>query len=76
MTIDHVHVMVENGQLDESEIRYYVHLLQRQARGKKLKSLALTIGSDYIDMRYSFHAFPFDRIRRVSTAFTHTDKCG
>lgn len=75
MVIEHVHVTVENGEVEESEIKYYIHQINQHAKGKRLKKLELNVGCNYIDLRYAFHHFPLERIRRVSTAFDDTDQC-
>lgn len=67
MVIEHVHVTIENGEIAESEIKHYIHRIHRNAKGKKLKKLELKVGPDHINMRYAFHAFPFERICRVNT---------
>lgn len=67
MLIDHIRVTIENGLLEEKEIQYYIDAIRHSAKGKSLKNLSFRIADDYMDLRYSFQGFPFERIRRVST---------
>lgn len=67
MIVDDIHVTVEKGSLNVNEINYYIHKIKKISPDKKLKSLALYLGDGFVDMRYSFHQFPFERIRRINT---------
>lgn len=67
MIIDHICVTIENGSLDNDEIHYYINQIKKLSPGKQLKSIEFYLGNGFIDMRYAFHDFPLERIRRVNT---------
>lgn len=75
MDIEQVHVTVENGEMGKNEIKNYIHQIHQNAKGKRLKKLELTVGYNYVDLRYAFHGFPLERIRRVDSAFSESNKC-
>lgn len=66
MIIDNVNVIIENGEMEEAEIKSYIKCITRKNKGKVLKNLELKIGGNYVDMKYSYHSIPFQRIRRIT----------
>ena len=67
MLIDGVKVFVQNGKLDDDDVAYYIDKINRLAKGKKLQRISFIIGDEYIDLRYTFKGYPFERIWRIST---------
>ena len=74
MLIDQIRILVENGPLDEKEILYYIAEIKKRSRGKTLKSITFRLADDYMDLRYSFQSFPFERIRRVAAPVAYAPK--
>lgn len=60
-------VYMQNGKLDDVEIAYYINKLRRISKGKELKRVTFILGDEYIDLRYLFKNYPFERIWRIST---------
>lgn len=56
-----------NGKLDDVEIAYYINKLRRISKGKELKRVTFILGDEYVDLRYLFKNYPFERIWRIST---------
>ena len=76
MLIGQIRVTVENGQLDERDIQYYILEIESRSRGKELKSITFRLADGYMDLRYAFKSLPFERIRRVSAQTTyHPARC-
>ncbi len=67
MLFDGVKVFVQNGKLDDVDVAYYINKIKRISNGKDLQRLSLVLGDDYIDLRYRFKNYPFERIWRMST---------
>lgn len=65
MTVDHMNVIVENGEMNEVEVKSYITYIRKLNRGKTIKSLELIIGENCVDLKYTFAEFPFQRIRRL-----------
>jgi len=74
MLIDQIRIIVENGPLDEKEVLYYIAEIKKHARGKILKSITFRLADGYMDLRYSFQSFPFERIRRVAAPAAYAPK--
>ena len=68
MLFNGVKVFVQNGKLDDVDVAYYINKIQRTSKGKDLQRLSLVMGDDYVDLRYRFKNYPFERIWRLSTA--------
>ena len=64
---DGIKVYMQNGKLDDVEIAYYINKIRKTHKGKILKRISFILGEDYIDLRYMFEAYPFERIWRIST---------
>lgn len=75
MLIDNVHVTIEDGQLEKSEIQYYIGKIKKHSKGKELKSIDFKLTDDYVDLRYAFHSIPFERIRRVNITIFNSNRC-
>lgn len=67
MFYDGIKVYMQNGRLDEVEIAYYIRKIKKMYKRKELKRISFILGEDYIDLRYIFKAYPFERIWRIST---------
>lgn len=67
MFYDGIRVYMQNGKLDDVEIAYYIDKLKKIYKSKELKRISFILGENYIDLRYIFKAYPFERIWRVST---------
>ena len=60
-------VYMQNGKLDDVEIAYYINKLKRISKGKELKRVTFILNDEYLDLRYLFKNYPFERIWRIST---------
>lgn len=67
MFYEGIKVYMQNGRLDEVEIGYYISKIKKMYKRKELKRISFILGEDYIDLRYIFKAYPFERIWRIST---------
>ena len=70
MFIDGIGVVVENGQLSPEEVQFYIQKIERHSQ-KNLQNITFVVGDGYMDLRYTFRNFPFERIRRISLAATN-----
>lgn len=61
-----INVSMQNGKLDDVEIAYYVNKIKKMSKGKELRKISFIIGNGYMDLRYAFKNYPFERIWRVS----------
>ncbi len=66
MLFDGVKVFVQNGKLDNADIEYYIEKIKRTSKGKMLQRLSIILGEEYVDLRYTFKNYPFERIWRIS----------
>lgn len=64
---DGIKVYMQNGKLDDVEIAYYINKIRKTHKGKILKRISFIFGEGYIDLRYMFQSYPFERIWRIST---------
>ena len=67
MSFDNIKIYMQNGKLTDLEINYYINKLKKIYQSKKLQRISFILGEDYIDLRYMFEAYPFERIWRIST---------
>lgn len=67
MLFDGVKVFVENGKLDDNDVAYYISKIKKLSKEKELQRISFIIGDGYMDLRYLFKGYPFERIWRVST---------
>ena len=67
MVYERITVYMQNGKLDDVEIAYYINKLRRISKGKELKRVTFILGDEYVDLRYLFKNYPFERIWRIST---------
>ena len=58
---------MQNGKLTDLEINYYINKLKKIYQSKKLQRISFILGEGYIDLRYMFQSYPFERIWRIST---------
>ena len=61
---DGIKVYMQNGKLDDVEIAYYINKIRKTHKGKILKRISFILGEGYIDLRYMFQSYPFERIWR------------
>ena len=73
MFIDGIGVVVENGQLSPEEVQFYINKIEKNSQ-KKLQKITFSLGDGYMDLRYAFRGFPFERIRRLSLAAANRHK--
>ena len=66
MKLQNVDVEVINGEMEEEEIKEYIHYLKDKYKDETLISLTLTIDGDYVDMHYHLQPQPIERIRRIT----------
>ena len=64
---DGIKVYMQNGKLDDVEIAYYINKIRKTHKGIILKRISFILGEGYIDLRYMFQSYPFERIWRIST---------
>lgn len=64
--INNVAVTVMNGVMEEDEIIAYIKYLQKKFPDETLKSLAINIDGDEVDLDYTFYPQGFERIRRIT----------
>ena len=62
MVYEGITVYMQNGKLDDVEIAYYINKLKRVSKGKELKRVTFILGDEYVDLRYLFKNYPFERI--------------
>ena len=67
MSFDNIKIYMQNGKLTDLEINYYINKLKKIYQSKKLQRISFILGEDYIDLRYMFQSYPFERIWRIST---------
>lgn len=65
MLVDGVKVFVQNGKLDDNDVAYYINRIKQISKGKELQRISFIIGDEYIDLRYLFKGYPFERIWRI-----------
>ena len=65
MSFDNIKIYMQNGKLTDLEINYYIKKLKKIYQSKKLQRISFILGEDYIDLRYMFEAYPFERIWRI-----------
>lgn len=58
---------MQNGKLNDVEIAYYINKIRKTHNGKILKRISFNLGEGYIDLRYKFQSYPFERVWRIST---------
>lgn len=63
--INGIEFVVENGEMEISEVEYYINEIQSKT-SNKLKSLNIIIDGDDVDIRYEFDTAQFERIRRIT----------
>lgn len=66
MIVDNVNVEVKNGEMEESEIQYYIQYVNKKFPHESLTSLTLTIDGEDVDMNYVLQPLGFERIRRIT----------
>lgn len=64
--INNVAVTVMNGVMEKDEIIAYIKYLQKKFPDETLKSLAINIDGDEVDLDYTFYPQGFERIRRIT----------
>ena len=67
MSFDNIKIYMQNGKLTDLEINYYINKLKKIYQSKKLQRISFILGEGYIDLRYMFQSYPFERIWRIST---------
>ncbi|MFA6851011.1 MAG: ferredoxin [Selenomonadaceae bacterium] len=72
MLVDNVRVIIENGELSEEEVQYYINKIKRHSKRHVLRQITFFLADDYMDIRYAFNLIPFERIRRI--ALNHNSK--
>ena len=65
MSFDNIKIYMQNGKLTDLEINYYINKLKKIYQSKKLQRISFILGEDYIDLRYMFQSYPFERIWRI-----------
>ena len=73
MGVDGIGVVVENGQLSPEEIQFYIQKIEKHSQ-KSLQKITFSLGDGYMDLRYAYRGFPFERIRRISLAAANRDR--
>lgn len=68
--IDNVVVEVENGEMDEREIKEYLFYLRNKYKRHSIETLHLKIDGEDVEMQFKFVPEPFERIRRVTGYLT------
>lgn len=68
MIYDGIRVYMQNGKLDDVEIAHYINMLKDIYKKRELKRIAFSFGEDYIDLKYLFKEFPFERVWRITTS--------
>lgn len=61
-----MNVNVTGGELSQEEINAYIKRAEEQNKTQKLVGIDINVDGDYVDLKYTFEALPFDRIRRVT----------
>lgn len=65
MLIDNVMVTIENGPFTAEDAQSYINQIRKSKPKYTLKKIAFSRHEDYLDIRYSFHENPLERIRRI-----------
>lgn len=66
MLLENVEVTVQNGPLEEAEIRRYIEYIQKKNCGRLLQRLDLKVDGEDVELRYAFQPVRFQRIRRIT----------
>lgn len=66
MVYEGINVCMQNGKLDDIEIAYYINKIKKMSKSKQLRKISFIIGNGYMDIRYIFKNYPFERIWRVN----------
>lgn len=64
--VGNTEVTVNNGIMEEEEIRQYISYLETKFPKEEVGSLTLTINGENIDMAYVMRPINFERIRRIT----------
>ena len=68
MLFDGVKVYVQNGNLDDVDVAYYISKIRSISKHKELQRVSFSVTDDYVDLRYKFKGYPFERIWRLSAS--------
>lgn len=66
LRIDNVDIKIENGKMDEQEIKNYIRYIKDKFKDETLLSLTIIIDGDYVDLHYHLQPQPMERIRRIT----------
>lgn len=66
LRIDNVDIKIENGKMDEQEIKNYIQYIKDKFKDETLLSLTIIIDGDYVDLHYHLQPQPMERIRRIT----------
>ncbi len=65
MLIDNVIVTIESGPFTAEDAQFYISQIKKSKAKYTLKKISFSRNDAYLDIRYSFHEVPFERIRRI-----------
>lgn len=75
MIIDGVKITAYGFKPSREELKGYVRYVKEREKGN-IKAIDVQItkegGEDYVDLHYTMHNFPFERIRRITGYLTGT----
>jgi len=63
--VNHVQVTIEGNDISDEELTIYLTQIQSKQKRKIVKATVI-VGSEYIDVNYTFEEVPFERIRRIT----------
>jgi hypothetical protein len=59
-------ITVKGGKLPRKEINAYIMQLKEEHPDKEFKTFEFTVDGEYVDVKYTYNAVPFERIRRIT----------
>ena len=61
-----MNIEIIGGELSQKEIDAYVMHIEEKFPNKEIKSLTINLDGEYVDLKYTFGAPKFQRIRRIT----------
>ena len=64
--VGNTEVTINNGFMEDDEIRQYISYLEEKFPDEEVHSLTLTLDGEHVDMSYVMRPANFERIRRIT----------
>ena len=59
-------INVNGGNISQEEINAYVKHIENEFPDKTIDTLDINVDGEFVDLNYTFEAYPFERIRRIT----------